>query len=189
AKLAINIFGKFRRQCNLCGFHGYFLAFGYPPRFDATCPNCGSLERHRLFGLWLKENQSRISGKDILHFAPEAVLKKCIKPLAAIYQTADLNPEYGDVVLNIEEITLPDESVDVIICGHVLEHLDHKRALSELRRVLRPDGILLLLFPIVEGWDETYENAALTTPEERELHFGQGDHIRFFGRQVRSDIL
>src|SRR5262245_35013465 len=106
AKLAIKMFGNYRRQCNLCGFHGYFLAFGYPPRFDARCPNCGSLERHRLFGLWLKENQNRIFGKDILHFAPEAVLTNCVKTLAATYRSADLNPQYADIVLNIEEISL-----------------------------------------------------------------------------------
>ena len=35
------------RTCPICGYHGLFQVFGTPPRYDARCGGCGSLERHR----------------------------------------------------------------------------------------------------------------------------------------------
>jgi hypothetical protein len=69
-----------------------------------------------------------------------------------------------------------------------LEHVDDKRALSELFRILEAGGIVVLMFPIVEGWDRTYENPAVNGPANRLLHFGQEDHVRYFGRDVRARI-
>jgi predicted Zn-ribbon and HTH transcriptional regulator len=42
-----NLQGVYPRECSCCGFHGKFKACGRPPRYDARCPQCGSLERHR----------------------------------------------------------------------------------------------------------------------------------------------
>lgn len=187
-KVAVKMLGTYPRQCNICSYQGSFPAFGYPPRFDAYCPNCGSLERHRLFGLWLARNPHAVAGKDILHFAPESVVTPLVKPQAKTYRTADLDPRYADLVLNIEAIDLPDESVDLIICNHVLEHVHTDRTLSELKRILRKGGVLLLMFPIIEGWDETYRNPAIQSPREREVHFGQADHIQYYGKDVRDNI-
>jgi SAM-dependent methyltransferase len=111
-----------------------------------------------------------------------------VKPLAGTYRTADLDPRYGDLVLNIEDIALPDESVDLVICNHVLEHVNPDLALSQLRRILRQGGTLLLMFPIVEGLEKTYRNPAITTPRDRDLHFGQDDHLQQFGRDIRNTI-
>ena len=188
-KVARKMFGNYPRQCNLCGFQGAFVSYGFPPRFDAYCPNCGSLERHRLLGMWLERNKQHVAGKDVLHFAPESVVNAIVKPLAITYRTADLDPRYADLVLNIEDIALPDESVDLIICSHVLEHVNPDRALSQMRRILRQGGYVLLMFPIVEGWDETYRNPMVKTPTDCELHYGQCDHLQFYGRDVRKNIL
>ena len=70
----------------------------------------------------------------------------------------------------------------------MLEHVDDRKAVPELFRILRPGGLLIAMFPMVEGWDTTYENPAVTLPEERLLHFGQHDHVRFFGRDARSRL-
>ena len=188
-KVALKMFGNYSRRCNLCRFSGNFLAFGFPPRFDALCPHCGSIERHRLFGVWLDQNKEEVAGKDVLHFAPESIVTTMVKPLARTYRTADLDPRYGDIVLNIEDIALPDQSVDLIICNHVLEHVNPELALSQLRRILRQGGKLLLMFPIVEGLDETYRNPEITTPRDRDLHFGQDDHLQLFGRDIRITIV
>ncbi|MES1156105.1 MAG: methyltransferase domain-containing protein, partial [Pseudorhodoplanes sp.] len=71
------------------------------------------------------------------------------------------------------------------ICLHVLEHVDDKAAIAELYRVVRPGGLLIAMFPIVEGWDETFEDSTKSSAEERLLYFGQHDHARFFGRDAR----
>ena len=72
--------------------------------------------------------------------------------------------------------------------SHVLEHVDDKRALAELFRITSPGGNVILMFPIIEGWDQTYENPSVQSAAERIIHFGQDDHLRYFGRDVRTKI-
>ncbi|MGK9167735.1 methyltransferase domain-containing protein [Inquilinus limosus] len=137
---------------------------------------------------WFKDNESTIQRSSVLHFAAESVLQAFLKQTAKSYRSADLRPGAGDIVLNIEEIDLPSESVDMVICNHVLEHVDDRRALSEIHRILTPDGLAVLSFPNVPGWPETYENPAVVDPRDRLLHFGQADHVRVFGYDVRRRI-
>jgi SAM-dependent methyltransferase len=180
--------GTRRAVCNLCGFQGRFRARGLPPRFDAECPNCWCLERHRLLKLWFDEHRDLVAGKEILHFAPEPSLVEFMEPVAKRYVTADLKANGVDRKLNIEHIEESDHSYDVVVCSHILEHVDDRKALAELRRILRPGGIALFMFPIIEGWDETYENPVVWGAAAREQHFGQRDHVRYYGRDVRSRI-
>jgi SAM-dependent methyltransferase len=70
----------------------------------------------------------------------------------------------------------------------VLEHVDDARALEQLRRVLSPNGILLLLTPVVDAWSQTYENPSVGGEPDRWLHFGQGDHVRYYGRDIVQRI-
>ncbi|MCK0173771.1 class I SAM-dependent methyltransferase [Mycolicibacterium sp. F2034L] len=176
------------RECNLCGYRGKFWPFGDPPRPGAVCGNCKSVERHRLVGLWLKENPGVVEGKRLLHFAPEKGLAAIFKTRTDRYRSADLNPHAADTVLNIENIELPDDSVDVVVASHVLEHVDDSKALNEIHRILVKDGIALLMFPVVEGWDRTYENSQHTSDADRTTYFGQFDHVRMYGRDVRDRI-
>ena len=105
------------------------------------------------------------------------------------YHSADLEPGRADLALSIEETGLPGESYDLIICSHVLEHVDDRKALLELKEeILSKDGILLIMVPIVEGWDKTYENLSIVQSEERIHHFGKSDHVRIFGRDFRDRI-
>ena len=183
-----NISKTEKHECNLCGQFGYFLPFGDPPRRGVHCAECGSLERHRLLGLWLGANSGVVDGAKILHFAPEPAMMGLMKRRSSEYRSADLVPGNVDLVLNIENIDLPDKSFDLVVCSHVLEHVDDARALEELFRILTPGGVALLMFPIIEGWDETYEDPLHTTPAAREIYFGQSDHVRMFGRDVRDRI-
>jgi SAM-dependent methyltransferase len=76
----------------------------------------------------------------------------------------------------------------VVICHQVVEHVDDRKALAELFRILRPGGFAVITTPVEEGWDETYENPEATTRKDRMLHHGQGDHLRFYGRDIRDRI-
>ncbi len=185
---AISMFGRYPRQCTVCGHEGRFFAYGYPLVADILCPSCGSLERHRLLTL-MDAREKLFAGKDVLHFAPEACLRGYLadqRPKS--YRTADLFASNVDLKLNIEQIDLPDATADVILCLHVLEHVDDRKAIAELHRILRPGGVLVAMFPIVEGWQETFEDSTKTTPEDRLLYFGQHDHARFFGSDARSRL-
>ncbi len=175
-------------ECNLCGHQGRFLPFGNAPRQGVLCPCCGSIERHRLVGLWIDQNQGRVDDASMLHFAPEYGLARLFKERVHEYRGADIDPHMADVVLNIESIDLPDGSVDLVLASHVLEHVDDAKALSEIHRILTPGGAALLMFPLVDGWEFTYENPAHVTPQDRAKYFGQHDHVRYYGRDVRDRI-
>lgn len=183
--------GKLRPQamrvCPVCNYEGGFeIWFGPTLIRDNTCPSCGAHPRHRLFWLWY---QGAANGLDtpILHFAPEAVLSKRIRKSYVEYATADLFGD-ADLRLNIEEIELDSESCKTIICNHVLEHVNDRKALRELCRVLSVDGRLICSVPIAEGWEETYENPSVTATGDRELHFDQADHVRYYGRDFRDRL-
>ena len=179
--------GSQEYECPLCGYIGSFEAAAHPPRYAAKCPNCRSLERHRLLGLADAE-RNLFDGKAVLHFAPEPVLRKLIETKAARYVSADITHGRADKVLNIERINEPDGSWDVIVCCHVLEHVNDEAALKEMHRVLGEDGLLILMVPIIEGWESTYENLEIVDGEQREKHFGQNDHVRYYGRDLRDRI-
>lgn len=178
------------RVCPICGFAGYFGWSGCPPRRDAICPKCGSLERHRLFALavqtgivcskWLSESRA-------IHFAPEPSLVEFLRCRTREYETAEPRPG-ADIVLNIESIALKDDCVDLIVANHVLEHVDDRRAAKEVLRILKSGGRFLVSVPVVEGWEKTYEDAALNSSRMQELHFGQHDHKRLYGRDFAMRI-
>ncbi len=159
-----------------------------PPRFDAKCPECGSLERHRLFLLLDRENNLLDEISSILHFAPEPIIEKYLRHKVASYTSADLYKSGVDRKEDIEDISLPGASVDAVFCSHVLEHVNDIRALREIHRILKPGGRLIAMVPICEGWDKTYEDPDIVSPAGRELHFGQNDHVRYYGRDFQQRL-
>lgn len=172
------------RWCPLCQTSSRrFREFGVVPRPDALCPRCKSLERHRLLWLYLERRTDLFDGrvKKVLHVAPELSLERRLrKRLGGGYLTADLTQRRAMVAMDIENIHLPDATFDVILCSHVLEHVnDDRRAMREFFRVLKPGGWAILLVPITA--DATFEDPTVTDPAERLRLFGQDDHVRRYG--------
>jgi SAM-dependent methyltransferase len=188
-KVLMHIFGKvgIEQQCPCCWYRGRFETTGHPPRYGALCPSCGSLERHRLLIL-ANQKEGFFAGKKVLHFAPEPILSKIIRAGAKNYLSADFMAGRADYVMNIERINQPNESWDVVVCSHVLEHVDDQAALKELNRILKNGSLLLVMAPTIEGWEKTYENSAIKSPEERKYHFGQFDHLRYYGYDIRNRL-
>jgi SAM-dependent methyltransferase len=181
--------GQPKYLCPCCGFSGQFKSFGVDNRPSAQCPSCGALERHRLLQLVIAQGFLNFNGSRILHFAPEDSMTRQIQKCSdVVYETADLVPGRAMKVLDIERIDLPDDQYNFVLCSHVLEHVDDRKALLELFRVLKPKGQLVALVPIIEGWTKTYEDSSKTTEKERELYFGQADHIRIYGADFRDRI-
>lgn len=160
-----------------------FLEFGAVPRENARCPHCESLERHRLLWLYLTEKTDLLDGrpKKVLHVAPErCLLKKLEERLEDGYLTADLEDPNAMVKMDIMHIDYAEESFDVILCSHVLEHVpDDRKALREFHRVLKQDGWAILLVPITAK--ATFEDPSIVDPQERLRLFGQEDHVRRYG--------
>lgn len=175
-----------KRLCPICDYVGFFGDFGMPPRIDARCPSCGALERHRLFWLWFCGDKSKVK-QPVLHFAPEESLERKLRAIFENYSSADLFGS-ADLCINIERIKLQSSTIKTVICNHVLEHVDDIKALSEIYRVLTADGVLICSVPIIEGWEKTYEYKDAKTAYARELHYGQHDHLRYYGRDFRDRL-
>jgi len=173
-------------ECPVCGSHyRKFLPYGrFRMRDNALCPHCLSLERHRLMWLYLK-NKTEFFQKPakVLHIAPEYCFIKRFQKLKNIdYYSADLESPLARVRLDVQNIPFDNDSFDVIFCNHTLEHVkDDIKALNELYRVMKPGGWGIIISPINVSRDKTYEDASITSPAEREKHFGQSDHLREYG--------
>lgn len=162
-----------------------FLPYGYEKvRKNVLSPSTLSLERHRLFWLYLK-NETTFFKKNhkVLHFAPEQAFYKHFLNLKNInYTTTDLNSPIADVKADICNLPFEDNSFDFIICNHVLEHIpdDHK-AMKELYRVLSFGGTAIIQVPYDVTRSTSYEDNSITDPKERAKIFGQYDHVRIYG--------
>jgi SAM-dependent methyltransferase len=189
-RMSRNSWGTFKRECLMCGYKGMFAPHGSPPRLDAACPSCGSLERHRQIHLYCEREKPFAKNHTLLHFAPEKHLSPYISARVGSYQTADLrnDTKLTHPRLNIEDTKLPADSYDWIVCNHVLEHVNDAKALAEFFRMLKPGGRALITVPVAEGMPHSFEDPAITTAEERTLHCRQWDHVRCFGRDVRDRI-
>ena len=181
--LPLLYFGN-RVGCPCCG--GRFRCFIPRYRDDLLCPRCLALRRHRWFWLFLQE---RLGEADedlaILHIAPEEGISERLRSRPrARYVTADLNPRSGaDLTFDVTAIPFPDRSFGLVLCNHVLEHVeDDRAAMHELFRVLAPGGSMYSMHPVSLRRVETIEDPELTDPDERLRLFGLRDHVRLYGR-------
>jgi SAM-dependent methyltransferase len=173
-------------ECNICQKrYRKFLPYGYVnSRDNALCPRCLSLERHRLMQLYLQNKTNfYTSSLRILHVAPEfCFLKRFDSLLGNNYITADLESPLAKVRMDVQSIPFEDNTFDVVLCNHVLEHVNNDvKALQELHRVLKPEGWGIIQSPINYSRSTTYEDASIVTPQDRTKHFGQHDHLREYG--------
>ena len=170
-----------------------FLPYGrINPRPNALCPSCLSLERHRLIWLYLQEKTIFFKQKlHILHIAPEACfIPRFEKQHGSGYITADIESPLAKVKMDIHQIPFPENKFDVVLCNHVLEHVnDDIKAMNEICRVLKPRGFSILQVPFFNPVPEkTFEDRSITDPRQREKVFGQDDHVRKFGNDYPQRI-
>jgi SAM-dependent methyltransferase len=163
-----------------------FLPYGYDKqRENVLSPSTLSLERHRLLWLFLK-NETDFFTKPLklLHFAPEQAFFKRFKKLQNLdYTTSDLNSPLADVKADICNLPFKENSFDVILCNHVLEHIpDDTKSMQELYRVLKPGGWGVFQIPQDLNREVTFEDNSITDKKERAEIFGQYDHVRIYGR-------
>ena len=163
-----------------------FLSYGYETQRDnVLSPSTLSLERHRLLWLYLKNETNFFSDNlKILHFAPEQAFYKRFKKLNNIdYTTTDLNSPLADVKADICNLPFEDNTFDVILCNHVLEHIqDDTQAMNELFRVMKNGGWGIFQVPQELSRETTFEDNSITDKKERTRIFGQYDHVRVYGR-------
>lgn len=162
-----------------------FLPYGYgKQRENALSPGTLSLERHRQMWLYLqRETDFFTADHKILHLAPEQEFLRKFKKMKNLdYISADLYSPIVDVKADILDLPFENESFDIVFCNHVLEHIeDDKKAMSELYRVMKKGGWGIFQVPMKHTLEKTFEDFSITDPKERQIHFGQYDHVRWYG--------
>lgn len=143
------------------------------------------MPRHRILALWFQKRMDLLRNGDILYFSPNKCEVLWMKRNKIACVTADLYRQTVDLKLDIQATGLPDESYDVIVCNHVLEHVDDFRmALKEMHRILRSGGSFICSFPMDPDVELLNESPEAQTEEERVGRFGQNDHKRVFGMKA-----
>lgn len=192
--------------CSFCGkyFH-QFAIHGYDSELsrihettmgfrESDCPFCGSIDKHRW--IWeVIEEEIKEFGKlhriKVLHFAPEESIKKRLMGCAEFqidYLSGDIVEGRADMIVDMTDIPFENETFDLIVASQVLEHIpNEKKALEELKRVLKRTGKVILSIPCDFELDETKEDLTLGE-KERQRQYGQYDHVRLYGMDYKERI-
>jgi len=155
-----------------------------------SCPHCHASDRDRLYAIYIEKRLHTLQkeGKTLffLDIAPAKNLANWIKKHPCIsYRSADLYMEEADDKVDITNMSIyADNSYDFLLCSHVLEHIeDDQKAISELYRILKPDGFAIIMVPIYLNLKEDFENPEYKTEAERWKYFGQNDHVRIYSKK------
>jgi len=176
-------------ECPVCErSFSKFLSYGsnVAHRENVLCPYDLTLERHRLMWLYLKDASNFFTAPNlnVLHIAPEQCFIHLFKKQSNLnYLTGDLESPIADLHFDLHSIPLEDNRFDVVFCNHVMEHVtDPLQCMKELFRVMKPGGWAIMQVPQDMTRETTYEDSTITSPEDREKHYWQKDHVRLFGR-------
>lgn len=159
-----------RVECPMCGWQGYDfrpLNAGWFVVPRVMCPRCESQERHRMLHLYLTRHCPEFFEQEgaVIHFGPEIHVQRLIdsNPRLVCFST---DIEWGMIECpeglvfrsDLQHIPIPDRSVDVVFCLHILEHVaDDRLGIRELHRILRPGGMAFIMVPFMMGWKKTRE--------------------------------
>lgn len=188
-----------KNKCTICGQIVEYEDYGWDvPLFRekrvvggghrerVMCPKCGCNDRIRWVDYVIKHFTDIYYGENtILHIAPEpGVREKILKNRKANYMTGDIERGVADYVVNVEDMPFENEKFDYIILNHVMEHvINEAKAVYELKRCLKHDGTIIFSVPISLD-EDTFEDPTIMTEEARFKAYGQGDHVRLYGKDI-----
>jgi SAM-dependent methyltransferase len=166
-----------------------FLPSGDEPKAHARCPGCNSIDRHRqlynLSNAFIAQNRAVTA---LLHIAPEFALGERFRRNKQVnyfaidkFESGYQYPNYVQA-MDITDLKFQDNSFDLILCSHVLEHIEQDTlAIQNLLKVLKPTGICYIVVPYFPELEKTYHNPDANTDALRFLNYGQSDHVRKYG--------
>lgn len=149
-------------HCNICDWQGDgFAAPGHSE--SGVCPECGSVARDRFLILCFvarcRERRYRVlETSPRLGSEYRAAMGRWFEYRASDF---DERSHKAHLRLDLQDLDLPDRSVEILLTPHVLEHVpDTDAALREIHRVLVPGGRMFLQVPVQQG-----ETAPPAAPE------------------------
>jgi ubiquinone/menaquinone biosynthesis C-methylase UbiE len=148
-------------------------------RGDEDCIDVGC-GRGRGPGAWLAAHTGSYLGVDVSEAAVEAA------------RGLGLNAQ---VIEDASRLPFPDASFDLAVCLEVLEHLvDPQLAASEMLRILRPGGRVLVTVPNVAYWRRRLDLLVLGRwnpmgDDQSAYRPWRDPHLRFFGQANLARML
>jgi len=179
---------KYNGYCTICGDNTVFTKKGKNLRETFSCSICHSCSRNRFLAKVLLDH---------FNIKPPYALGKLIeqKPDLKVYETASYGPihnilkqlesyfcseyfydvpsgEYNKKGIrceNIEHLTFPDNSFDVVITQDIFEHVRiYRKGFKEIHRVLKKGGIHIFSVPI-NPWKQTFQRIEVKEGKEIDL--------------------
>lgn len=159
-----------------------------------ACPHCGSTDRERHLRLFFDRLGllDSIRGGAILHVAPEVKLGELMRDYdLSLYVKGDLLPTDPSIQqLDLEGLPFQDETFDMVLCNHILEHVTNPTAaLHEVCRVLKRGGRFVCQTPFASRLSKTFQDPLLQSESDRLFFYGQEDHVRLFGLDIERLIV
>lgn len=199
---AINGFNRY--YCPICNrYVPFFLKSGVKSKIfsqldivgggyrrKVKCPICKANDRIRWLDYVIENKTDIYQNADnvILHIAPERCIEKKIRNVSNYYISGDIQEGKADETVDLTNMLFEEAKFDYVIANHVLEHIsDERKAIEEIKRVLKPSGKFLFSMPLCESQD-TYESSEKLTEADRLKLYGQKDHVRLYGRNTKNHM-
>lgn len=171
-------------ECNICGWSGQTFQPLWEHR-SVICPGCGSYERHRAIAYYLEQTEVFPTSSRVLETGSgeTSALKLFLERQGCKYFSLDVRRGYGSVCGDVSSLPFQTAAFDVVVSIHVLEHLaDDFKALSEMFRALKADGLMMIQVPYEDDRFDTVEHTAEPFATARaEYHF---HHRRDYGLDI-----
>jgi len=181
-------FGKFLHEGVKAEVFKKYRVAGGGYKLNVQCPHCGSVDRSRLLYLFFELRTEIYKKKTmLLHISPNREIARAIGSNPSVEQICgsiepESYPEFNTVYMDVQKIGGPDNLYDVVVCCHVIEHVENdKAAFSEIYRVLKPNGFAVLQVPLALNLEKTLEDKNDRTAKQRKVAYGQVDHVRLYG--------
>jgi SAM-dependent methyltransferase len=159
---------------------------------DGYCPRCNAKARHRRLWLFLRDHTDMLASRArVLEVGPAPAFATLFSRRRDVdYVSIGTNRDIPrqSVVADVKALPFAEQSFDVAICQHVLEHVDDdKSAMAEIRRVVRSDGWAVISVPLGTS-GTTEEDPLLTDPAEQKRRFGEIGHLRVYGSDITERL-
>ena len=150
------------------------------------CVRCGASPVHLAVGHALRRFVPRLDASEVCELSARGPLARYLAGHARSAALSEYLPgapsgtvRDGVRCEDVQNLSYADAGFDLVTHTEVLEHVaDDARAFAELRRVLRPGGLMVFTVPLHEG--PTRERARLRNGEIEHLHAPayHGDPLR-----------